>query len=39
MLGASRGRPEWGHLPNAYISASGRLDTGIVPSFTLQTGL
>ena len=31
MLGAGRGPPEWGHLPNAYISASGRLDTGIVP--------
>jgi hypothetical protein len=31
MLSAGRGRPEWGHLPNAYISGSDRLDTGIVP--------
>jgi hypothetical protein len=31
MLGAGRGRPEWGHLPSAYISGLGRLDTGIVP--------
>jgi hypothetical protein len=31
MLGASRGRPERGHLANAYSSSSGRLDTGIVP--------
>jgi hypothetical protein len=31
MLGASRGRPEWGHLASAYSSGSGRLDTGIVP--------
>ena len=31
MLGAGRGRPEQGHLPSAYISGSGRLDTGIVP--------
>jgi hypothetical protein len=31
MLGAGRGRPEWGHLPSAYIFGSGRLDTGIVP--------
>jgi hypothetical protein len=30
MLGAGRGRPERGHLPSAYISGSGRLDTGIV---------
>jgi hypothetical protein len=31
MLGAGRGRPERGHLSSAYISGSGRLDTGIVP--------
>jgi hypothetical protein len=31
MLGAGRGRPERGLLASAYISASGRLDTGIVP--------
>jgi hypothetical protein len=31
MLGASRGRPERGHLASAYSSSSGRLDTGIVP--------
>jgi hypothetical protein len=31
MLGVGRGRPERGHLPSAYISGSGRLDTGIVP--------
>jgi hypothetical protein len=31
MLGASRGRPERGHLASAYSSGSGRLDTGIVP--------
>jgi hypothetical protein len=31
MLGAGCGRPERGHLPSAYISGSGRLDTGIVP--------
>jgi hypothetical protein len=31
MLGAGLGRPERGHLPSAYISGSGRLDTGIVP--------
>jgi hypothetical protein len=33
MLGAGLGRPEWGHLQSAYISGSGRLDTGIVPMF------
>jgi hypothetical protein len=31
MLSASLGRPERGHLPSAYISGSGRLDTCIVP--------
>jgi hypothetical protein len=31
MLGVGRGRPDWGHLPEAYISDSGRLDTSIVP--------
>jgi hypothetical protein len=31
MLGAGHGRPERGHLESAYISGSGRLDTGIVP--------
>jgi hypothetical protein len=31
MLGASCGRPEWGHLASAYSSGSGRLDTSIVP--------
>jgi hypothetical protein len=31
MLGAGRGRPERGHLANAYSFGSGRLDTGIVP--------
>jgi hypothetical protein len=31
MLSASRGQLERGHLPSAYISGSGRLDTGIVP--------
>ena len=31
MLGAGRGRSEWGHLSSAYSSGSGRLDTGIVP--------
>jgi hypothetical protein len=31
MLGAGRGRPEWGHLTSAYSSGSGRLDMGIVP--------
>jgi hypothetical protein len=31
MLGAGRGRPERGYLASAYISGSGRLDTGIVP--------
>jgi hypothetical protein len=31
MLGASRGRPERGHLASAYSSGSGRLDTSIVP--------
>jgi hypothetical protein len=31
MLGAGLGRPERGHLPSAYISSSGRLDTGLVP--------
>jgi hypothetical protein len=31
MLGASRGRPERGHLASAYCLGSGRLDTGIVP--------
>jgi hypothetical protein len=31
MLGAGSGQPERGHLPSAYISGSGRLDTGIVP--------
>jgi hypothetical protein len=31
MLGASRGRPEWGHLTSAYSFASGRLDMDIVP--------
>jgi hypothetical protein len=31
MSGASRGRPERGHLASAYSSGSGRLDTGIVP--------
>jgi hypothetical protein len=31
MLGASRGRPERGHLASAYSSGSGRLDMGIVP--------
>jgi hypothetical protein len=30
MLGAGLGRPERGHLPSAYISGSGRLDTCIV---------
>jgi hypothetical protein len=30
MLGAGRGRPERGHLPSAYSSGSGRLDTCIV---------
>jgi hypothetical protein len=30
MLGAGRGRPEWGHLASACSSGSGRLDTGIV---------
>jgi hypothetical protein len=30
MLGAGRGRPERGHLPSAYISGSGRLDSSIV---------
>jgi hypothetical protein len=30
MLGAGLGRPERGHLPSAYSSGSGRLDTGIV---------
>jgi hypothetical protein len=32
MLGVGRGRPKRGHLPSAYISGSGRLDTGIVPN-------
>jgi hypothetical protein len=32
MLGVGRGRSEWGHLASAYISGSGRLDTGIVPN-------
>jgi hypothetical protein len=31
MLGASRGRPERGHMASAYSSGSDRLDTGIVP--------
>jgi hypothetical protein len=31
MLGVGHGRPEWGHLPSAYISGLGRLDMGIVP--------
>jgi hypothetical protein len=31
MLGAGHGRSEQRHLPSAYISVSGRLDTGIVP--------
>jgi hypothetical protein len=31
MLGVGHGRPERGHLPSAYISGSGRLDTSIVP--------
>jgi hypothetical protein len=31
MLGAGRGRLEHGHLASAYISGSGRLDTGMVP--------
>jgi hypothetical protein len=31
MFGAGRGRPERGHLTSAYSSASGRLDTSIVP--------
>ena len=31
MLGVGLGRLERGHLPSAYISGSGRLDTGIVP--------
>jgi hypothetical protein len=31
MLGAGRGRPEWGHLASVYSSGSGRLDTNIVP--------
>jgi hypothetical protein len=31
MLGVGLGRSERGHLPRAYISGSGRLDTGIVP--------
>jgi hypothetical protein len=31
MFGAGRGRPKRGHLPSAYISGSGRLDTSIVP--------
>jgi hypothetical protein len=31
MLRAGRGRLEWEHLASAYISSSGRLDTGIVP--------
>ena len=31
MLGVGRGRPARGHLPSAYISGSGRLDTCIVP--------
>jgi hypothetical protein len=39
MLGAGRDRPERGHLPSAHIFNSGRLDTGIVPNFTMQTGL
>jgi hypothetical protein len=30
MLGAGRGRQEREHLASAYISGSGRLDTGIV---------
>ena len=31
MLGAGRGRPKRGYLASAYISGSGRLDTGIDP--------
>jgi hypothetical protein len=31
MLGAGRGRSEWGHLASAYSSGSGRLDMSIVP--------
>jgi hypothetical protein len=31
MLGAGRGRPEWGHLASAYSSGTDRLDTGIIP--------
>jgi hypothetical protein len=31
MLGASRGRPEQGHLASAYSSGLGRLDTTIDP--------
>jgi hypothetical protein len=31
MLRAGRGRLEWEHLASAYISSSGRLDTGIGP--------
>jgi hypothetical protein len=31
MSGAGRGRSEQGHLASAYISGSGRMDTGIVP--------
>jgi hypothetical protein len=30
-MSAACGRPERGHLASAYISDSGRLDTGIVP--------
>jgi hypothetical protein len=39
VLGAGLGRPERGHLPCAYISSSGGLDTGIVPMLFLQTGV
>jgi hypothetical protein len=35
MLGVGLGRLERGHLPSAYISGSGRLDTSIVPKLYL----
>jgi hypothetical protein len=38
MLGVGHGRPERGHLSSAYISSSGRLDTGIVPKAFVTPG-